>query len=165
MAEEFFGKTQEQRGSVYGFVYVLTNSSMPGLIKIGQTERHPYSRAEEISAQTGVPTPFVVEYYFSVTDRTKAESAVHIALDSYRVSAGREFFRIEPDKALIIVKHALEEMILNPPSGQGWKTLIPMKNGGNCPHCSGSLVNNKIGISQYLKCIKCGQVFKEFSIE
>ncbi len=53
-----------------GYVYVLMNSSMRGLVKIGKTEREPEERAKELSASTGVPTPFMVEimgtgYFYS----------------------------------------------------------------------------------------------------
>jgi hypothetical protein len=42
-----------------GFVYLLSNPSMPGLLKIGYTERDVTERAAEISAATGVPEPYL----------------------------------------------------------------------------------------------------------
>lgn len=43
-----------------GHVYILINANMPGLLKIGMTERTPEERARELSAGTGVSSPFIV---------------------------------------------------------------------------------------------------------
>ena len=40
-----------------GWVYILTNEAMPGLVKIGYTMNDPAIRAEELSSDTGVPLP------------------------------------------------------------------------------------------------------------
>lgn len=45
-----------------GFVYVLSNAGMPGLLKIGSSTKVPTARAAELNT-TGVPSPFEVEYY------------------------------------------------------------------------------------------------------
>ena len=34
-----------------GFVYVMANESMPGLLKIGKTSRHPNERLKDYEAQ------------------------------------------------------------------------------------------------------------------
>ena len=57
-----------------GFVYVLSNASMPGLIKVGMTTKVPDGRAKELSSDTSTPTPFIVEYYALFDDMEKAES-------------------------------------------------------------------------------------------
>lgn len=75
-----------------GFVYILTNDSMPGLIKIGKTTMSPYERAQQISSSTGVPTAFQVAYYREVDDCHTTEQCLHKDLASYRVNNNREFF-------------------------------------------------------------------------
>jgi len=40
-----------------GYVYILTNPSMPGLVKIGRSKNGGRKRASDLY-QTGVPTPF-----------------------------------------------------------------------------------------------------------
>ena len=45
-----------------GFVYILVNPAFPGYIKVGKTTKTPEERAKELSAATGVPTPFIVAY-------------------------------------------------------------------------------------------------------
>lgn len=44
-----------------GWVYIITNKSMPGLLKIGYTMKDPRSRAKELEG-TGIPTPYEVVY-------------------------------------------------------------------------------------------------------
>lgn len=79
-----------------GFVYVLINPSMEGLIKIGKTTKEPKERAAELSKATGVPTPFVVAYEEYFADCGQAEVFVHTYLEhqGYRVASNREFFEV-----------------------------------------------------------------------
>jgi hypothetical protein len=77
-----------------GWIYVLVNSSTPGMAKVGRTTRPPADRAAELSAATGVPTPFVVAFDQAFADCCEAERLVHAALDrrGLRVAPNREFF-------------------------------------------------------------------------
>jgi len=75
-----------------GYVYILSNESLPGLIKIGITNRDPFARAAELRT-TGVPTPFVVVAALLVTDPAGTEARLHQTLSADRVDQGREFFR------------------------------------------------------------------------
>ncbi len=79
-----------------GYVYCLTNATMPGLVKIGRTARNPATRAAEISASTGVATPFNLEWSRRVDDMASAESDLHGALSRHRLNKRREFFRCTP---------------------------------------------------------------------
>ena len=77
-----------------GHLYVLANSAMPGLVKIGKTTRSPTERATELSGVTGLPTPFIVVYEQLFGDCSAAESFVHAYLETkgFRISDNREFF-------------------------------------------------------------------------
>ena len=77
-----------------GFLYVLVNSAMPGLVKVGKTQRDPETRAQELSGVTGIPTPFVVAYHEWFSDCSAAEDFVHAYLEEmgYRLAENREFF-------------------------------------------------------------------------
>jgi hypothetical protein len=73
--------TEEKMDNVNdsGFIYVLINVSMDGLVKIGKTQRDPEKRAIELSSATGVPTPFIVafEAFFIVSLRQACLPQAH----------------------------------------------------------------------------------------
>lgn len=79
--------------SKYGFVYLLGNIYMPGIYKVGCTERSPQQRAEELSSGTGVPAPFDVLCYIEAQDFQAVESKFHRWLSHARINPQREFFR------------------------------------------------------------------------
>ena len=78
--------------SSYGFVYVLDNAFMPGLIKIGCSERSPHARAAELSGGSGVPIDFRVLCYAEFQDFQNVERQMHQWCNAYRVNSRREFF-------------------------------------------------------------------------
>lgn len=93
----------ETEGS--GYIYLLTNPSMEGLVKIGKTNRNPRERAQELGSTTGVPTPFTLVFDVEVNDCAKAEEYAHAQLEQYRVSNRREFFEVPVNKAVkVLVK-------------------------------------------------------------
>ena len=79
-------------------VYVLTNDSIPGQVKIGYTKNNAEDRARQLY-QTGVPTAFKVAYEYVCVDGYGLEQQVHKVLDEYRVANGREFFYIDVETA------------------------------------------------------------------
>lgn len=83
-----------------GWVYVLSNPSMPNMFKIGMTTNNPKARAKEISSATGVPTPFQIEASFHCDNPAKSEAAIHKALSGWRVSESREFFNLDLEEIL-----------------------------------------------------------------
>jgi S-DNA-T family DNA segregation ATPase FtsK/SpoIIIE len=81
------------------FIYVLENPSMPGLVKIGRTERSVSERLTELSSHTGVPTGFAVVREYAVADSVEAERIIH--------AVNRESFKIEPQDATDIIESIL----------------------------------------------------------
>lgn len=77
-----------------GIVYVLSNDSMPGLLKIGATTLDAFTRAKQLTAATASPTPFNVLMHRNVPDVNMAERAIHNLLAAYRVNDKREFFKV-----------------------------------------------------------------------
>lgn len=75
-----------------GYVYILINASMPGLVKVGRTLRDARARARELQS-TGVPTAFEVAYEIFSEDHEALERRLHERLDEFRVADNREFFR------------------------------------------------------------------------
>ncbi|HCE68279.1 MAG: hypothetical protein A2X82_03585 [Geobacteraceae bacterium GWC2_55_20] len=97
-----------------GWIYLLTNPSMDGMIKIGKTNRDPSDRVKELSSATGVPTPFILIYKEHFADCDVAEKHVHTLLEinNFRLSSNREFFVAPIDigiSAIIDAKHSLGE--------------------------------------------------------
>jgi hypothetical protein len=82
-----------------GYIYVLSNSSMPGLLKIGFTNRHVKERAQELSSSTGVPTPFEIEYYCLTRDVEEIEAKIHEQFSKNR-QPGKEFFSVSIEKVV-----------------------------------------------------------------
>jgi len=76
-----------------GYIYALSNEDMPGLLKIGMTERRPEERAKQLFT-TGVPSPFKVQRAVKVREPLKKERKIHEILSEHRLP-GREFFRVE----------------------------------------------------------------------
>ncbi|MFT3823636.1 MAG: GIY-YIG nuclease family protein [Chitinophagaceae bacterium] len=85
--------------STLGFVYVLTNESIPGMVKIGYTTNLAEDRAKELF-KTGVPTPFEIAFRVLSIFPKVLEELVHQELDAFRVTGKREFFRVTPEKAI-----------------------------------------------------------------
>ena len=84
-------------------VYILTNQSMPGLIKIGITERKVEERMRELYSSSAVPLPFECYFALEVKDAKLVEKKIHHGFDDYRINENREFFEIDPDKAKSIL--------------------------------------------------------------
>ena len=91
-----------------GYVYILTNSSLPGMVKIGMTTNSPHDRAVQLST-TGVPHPFKVFGYVEVADPQGIERRIHKKLFKQRVSNKREFFKITPQSALKLLEEVTGE--------------------------------------------------------
>lgn len=85
-------------------VYVLTNPSMPGLVKIGKTTQEEVGLRMKQLYSTGVPVPFECIFACRVPDASVVERALHHAFGQVRVNPTREFFRIEPDRVVSILK-------------------------------------------------------------
>ena len=76
-----------------GFVYVATNKYMPGLVKIGFTDRDPITHRVPELFQTGVPSPFKTKYHAFVNEPRSLERKLHSAFSDVRAEENREFFK------------------------------------------------------------------------
>lgn len=83
-----------------GYIYILSNKSMPGLIKIGMTTNSPSHRMSQLHS-TGVPTPFELEFAAEVENCQLCERNSHNALQNYRVASNREFFKTSIQDAIV----------------------------------------------------------------
>lgn len=84
-----------------GYIYILTNPALPGMLKIGKTERNPLDRIRELSSSTSVPTPFQLAYYQPSVDIDNDEKRMFSFFENKRVSDNREFFKLSLYQAAI----------------------------------------------------------------
>jgi hypothetical protein len=91
-----------------GFVYVLSNPAMPGMVKVGRTRKLTESRAKELQT-TGVPVACSVEFRALTSMPEAVEAATHEILAEFRVSSRREFFHVTPRVAIDAVRNALPQ--------------------------------------------------------
>ena len=87
-------------------VYVLTNPAMPGLVKIGMTDRDDVQNRMKDLYTTGVPLPFECVIAREIEDRQAAETetALHTAFGPNRVNDSREFFEIDPEQVQALLR-------------------------------------------------------------
>lgn len=86
-------------------VYVMSNVSHPGLLKIGYTSKEVEIRRKDLSSASGVPTPFKVEFIYRLHGRgMELEGEIHSYLEDFRTSRQREFFEIGLKQAIDAVK-------------------------------------------------------------
>jgi hypothetical protein len=88
------------------YLYLASNPSMPGLVKVGRTSTSPKARMAALHT-TGVATPFVLEFVARVPDSAFAERCAHAALTRFRVAGNREFFRVDAAQAVRCVLEAI----------------------------------------------------------
>ena len=83
-----------------GYIYAFTTPSMPGIFKIGATDRDPGERLAEANASHTwcPPEPYVAAYTAAVGGAFATERAIHEALSASRVHPRREFFRISVEE-------------------------------------------------------------------
>lgn len=95
---------------ILSIVYILTNEAMPGYIKIDRTGTSVEQRMRELD-KTSTPLPFQCYYAARVEDDQKLERTLHAAFGDHRVRSSREFFRLDPYKARVVIELlALEDV-------------------------------------------------------
>lgn len=86
------------------YIYILSNETIPNLLKIGFTSENPESRARKISKPTGVAGDFKLEFVFPCFNAHNLEKEIHIFLSSKRYKRNKEFFSITLEEAIKVVQ-------------------------------------------------------------
>lgn len=88
------------------WIYILSNTTMPGLVKIGFTKNKPTERAKQINAATGVALDFDVEYMYPCFNAHDLEREIHAYLEDsgFRVNKKKEFFNITVSQAISVIE-------------------------------------------------------------
>lgn len=94
-----------------GHIYVLINPTFQHLVKVGQTSRDVEVRCAELSAVTGLPTPFIIAYKKECGNPPLAERLVHKELDlrGFRNKSNREFFDAPLSEVVDIIQFVFAE--------------------------------------------------------
>lgn len=113
-------------------VYLLSNPAMPGLVKIGYTNQEDANSRIAQLYTTGVPVPFEIKFVCRVENAEEVEKALHLAFGPNRINSKREFFRIEPEQVIAILKLLHKEDITSEvtrqPSGLDKESVIAAEN-------------------------------------
>ena len=83
-------------------IYILVNEAMPGFIKIGRT--NDINRRIQDLDWTNLPLPFQCFYAAEVANVNFVESQIHSAFADNRVRSNREFFKMNPERVVAIIK-------------------------------------------------------------
>ena len=97
------------------FVYILTNPSIPDLVKIGRTTNIK-ERMRSLSSHSGVPVPFECYYCCEVENSKEVENRLHVGLGDPRIKINpkREFFRISPERVKVLLEgYSIREINLD----------------------------------------------------
>ena len=86
-----------------GWVYVISNKAMPGLVKVGISEKDPELRAQELEGP-GVPHAYIVEYEMLVEGPDHVEQQAHHFLSAYREAKG--WFHCSAEEAASAIQRA-----------------------------------------------------------
>jgi hypothetical protein len=95
----------------YGFIYILSNPSMPNVYKVGLTTSSVKKRIQELTS-TGVPKPFTAEKIFEVPENSlrQIEQLAHKKLKNKDLHHGKEFFEGKIDDCINAVQDAIYEI-------------------------------------------------------
>jgi hypothetical protein len=89
-----------------GCVYILSNHSMPGLIKVGMTKKTADMRAEDLSRPTGIPEQFTVEAIYPTDNPEVVEKQAHELLEAFHYN--KEFYKISVRRAAKMLSSLLQ---------------------------------------------------------
>ena len=110
--------------TVRGWLYLITNEAMPGLIKVGFSLKDPLLRALELSS-TGTPLPCKVCYDVLVRSPRELEQLVHRSLAEMRT--GKEWFRCEIRETAQKVRDLAGSNLLQ----ETWHIDLPIEDHGS----------------------------------
>ena len=131
-----------------GWVYVISNPSMPNIVKIGYSLKDPILRAQELD-NTGVPYPFDVDYSVLVDEPRDLEQRVHERLKG--INAGKEWFKCSPESAATTIKNEYHGKIYTEES----KFKPTTTAGVRCRFCGrDSILDSRISRSEHI-CPSC----------
>ena len=124
-----------------GYVYLLTNEAMPGLVKIGFTNGRVEERMDQLFT-TGVPRRFDCFFAVKVEDARGVEAKIHHALDFFR-QPDREFFKIAPERVRSLMQLPDHEVYV--PNGATQSSEEQLEDRPNLPRLNLKAAGLEVG--------------------
>jgi hypothetical protein len=90
-----------------GFVYLLSNPALQGMVKIGFSLQAADIRARELSKSTAIPLDFEVEDEWWVEAPAQYERLIHAKLVAERVTPSKEFFFMSVSDATDLINNVI----------------------------------------------------------
>lgn len=101
-----------ETGDGPNIVYIMSNPTYSGLLKIGSTRGPVEERRKQLSSASGVPSPFKIEWILKLDgNELQLENEIHHYLEHKRSYMNREFFDISLSEAIAAVKNIKEKYI------------------------------------------------------
>lgn len=140
-----------------GVVYILKNHAFPHLLKIGQSTRSAYARAEELNKQAGTGSPgyFVVVFQRRTADCGRAERRVFRALSKHRFQNNREFFEIDEATAKSAIEKACD--YFDSIAEQERQLIAEQRDVAPTPRAHEPATDLPHSVSSVVTCIGCSQ--------
>lgn len=92
-----------------GWVYIITNPSIPNVLKVGWSKNDPKLRAEQFN--TGAPDNYIVEYDALVDEPDKIEKQAHSLLEEH--DKKKEWFRCDISIAVMAIRESANYSIMH----------------------------------------------------
>lgn len=89
----------------HGYIYCVSNVSMPNILNIGITWMTPELRLKEINEMPGMwkpPTPYKCEFAKSVHNAGQKKEAIYKVLSQFRINPNYKFFRVSMEEVRTI---------------------------------------------------------------
>lgn len=89
----------------HGYIYCVSNVSMPNILNIGITWMTPELRLKEINELPGLwkpPTPYKCEFAKSVHNAGQKKEAIYKLLSQFRINPTYKFFRVSMEEVRTI---------------------------------------------------------------
>ena len=88
------------------YIYILSNPSIPGVLKIGFTERTVLERVKEINSAPGVIIPWEARWVYKCPNGRALEGEIHSYIQQMglRPNTKREGFVIDLNEAIKIIE-------------------------------------------------------------
>lgn len=123
-----------------GWVYVISNAGMPGLVKVGVTKRTPEIRAQDMATSSNLPFDFEVKFKIYTYDPWLVESRAHSVLKERGRHFKKEWFSCTDVEAAKVIK------IFAYPLDGSYEEPLPTSGEDQIPASpEGSVLSFKVG--------------------